>query len=629
LESKKGQFENKMSETDNPFSTGVKVIKETLSTLTDSAGVYRMLDENKKVLYVGKAKNLKNRVVNYTRINNLTIRIQRMVAQTRSMEIITTQTEAEALLLESDLIKKLKPKYNILLRDDKSFPHILIAENHDFPKIVKHRGKHNIKGQYFGPFASVGAVNQSLTLLQKIFLLRSCSDSEFKNRQRPCLLYQIKRCSAPCVGKIDKDDYAKLVLDAKDFLKGKSSKIQQELAKKMENASQNLEYEKAAGFRDRIRALTTIQSHQNISLKSLADCDAIACVKNEGIACVQVFFFRSGKNCGNHAFFPKTHIDDNEEQILEAFIGQFYSNKTPAKNVLLSHKIENIDVLQSALSNRYEFSLKINIPQKGEQAEFVNHVLENAQNSIKTKLMENSTISKNLEELKNTFSLPKLPMRIEVYDNSHFQGTNAVGAMIVATNNGLDKKSYRKFNIKNPDITQDDFAMMGEVLTRRFSHSVDDEHFAQKLPDIVLIDGGKGQVKYVKEVFEKLNISDVKIIGIAKGRDRNAGNEVFHTDDGRVININKKSPLMYYLQRIRDEAHRFAIGTHRAKRNKENFKSPLDEIKNIGNKRKKALLNHFGSAKAVKEAKLSELENVEGISKNIAKSIYYHFNSGN
>lgn len=620
-----------MSEADLPsFSRGAAIIKEYLKQLPGSPGVYRMLGKNGDVLYVGKAKNLKKRVVAYTKPTGLPARIQRMVGHTIQLEVVTTHTEVEALLLEANLIKKLLPRYNILLKDDKSFPYILITGDHDWAQIVKHRGARNRKGEYFGPFASAGAVNQTLAQLQRAFLLRSCSDSVFATRSRPCLLYQIKRCSAPCVERVARPDYDQLVAEARDFLSGRSQLVQKALVQKMEAASEALEFERAALFRDRIRALTAIQARQDINSTDMEDADVIALHQAGGQACLQIFFFRSGCNFGNRAFFPAQTQDETPEEILAAFLAQFYEDKVPPSEVLLSHPLagEDQELIIAALSQRAGRKVHIAVPQRGDRRKMVLHAYDNAREALGRRMAESAAQGKLLQGVADLFQLDAPPNRIEVYDNSHIQGSDAVGAMIVAGPEGFLKNAYRKFNIKGTDIAPgDDFAMMKEVLTRRFRRAKDEESQGDRSnwPDLLMIDGGAGQFKVVAELMEEMGILDVTLVAIAKGADRDAGRERFHLADRPGFSLPPNDPVLYYLQRLRDEAHRFAIGTHRAKRSQAIGRTPLDEIDGIGAQRKKALLHHFGSARAVSEAGLTDLQGVTGISQAMAKKIYDHF----
>ncbi len=606
---------------------GVEVIAATLRTLPDKPGVYRMMNARGDVLYVGKAKSLRKRVVAYTRIGQLPMRLQRMVTETASMEIVVTTTEVEALLLESNYIKRLKPRYNILLRDDKSFPYVVVTEGHDYPQIVKHRGSRSLKGQYFGPFASAGAVNQTLAHLQKAFLLRSCSDAVFSSRTRPCLLFQIKRCSAPCVERIGRVQYKELVEEARAFLSGESARVQQALARRMEQASKNLEFEDAAMYRDRIRALTRIQAHQEVNLPDAADADVMAIHQAGGQSCVQVFFFRSGQNYGNRAYFPAHGQDATAGEVLEAFIGQFYDNKDPPKELLLSHALPQEILMGEALTAKAGRRVRIHVPRRGDRAAMVATAERNAREALGRRLAESSAQRKLLEGVADVFGLDRTPQRVEVYDNSHIQGTNALGGMIVAGPEGFMKSAYRTFNIKGPVAPGDDYAMMREVLTRRFKAAQRDDPDRDRgqWPDLVLVDGGQGQLTVACEVFAELGVEDVGLVSIAKGPDRNAGRERFFMADREPFQLPPNHPVLYFLQRLRDEAHRFAIGGHRARRSKDIQKSGLDDIAGIGAARKKALLHHFGSARAVSEAALQDLESVDGISAALARKIYDHF----
>ena len=624
-----------MSEAQNPpsspsFSRGAAVIEDYLTRLPGSPGVYRMLNQVGDVLYVGKAKNLKKRVIAYTRPERLVLRIQRMVSETHSLEVVTTHTEVEALLLEANLLKKLGPRYNILLKDDKSFPYILITADHRYPQIVKHRGARNRKGEYFGPFASAGAVNQTLAQLQRAFLLRSCTDSVFASRSRPCLLFQIKRCSAPCVDRVRPEEYGELVDEARSFLSGRSQQVQKALVKQMEEAAEAMDYEDAAVFRDRIRALTSVQARQDINSIDLEDADVVALHQAGGDCCIQVFFFRSGCNFGNRAFFPSHTQDQPPEEVLAAFLAQFYEDKVPPREVMLSHPLaaEDQPLIVEALASRAGRKVQLSVPQRGDRRKMVMHAYDNAREALGRRQAESSATRKLLQGVTDLFGLEAPPERIEVYDNSHIQGAHAVGGMIVAGPEGFNKNAYRKFNIKGSEIAPgDDFAMMKEVLTRRFKRAKDEEAEGDRSawPDLVLIDGGHGQFKVVEALMEEMGVTDVALVSIAKGQDRDAGRERFHMAGRPSFSLPPNDPVLYYLQRLRDEAHRFAIGTHRAKRSAAIGKSPLDELPGIGPARKKALLHHFGSARGVSEAGLADLAGVEGISQAMAKKIYDHF----
>jgi len=608
--------------------TGYELIHTYVQQLTAVPGVYRMLGEKAQVLYVGKARNLKARVSTYARPGQHSSRIARMISETTSMMFLTTRTETEALLLEQNLIKQLKPRYNVLLRDDKSFPNILVTTEHSYPQIKKHRGAKREKGHYYGPFASAGAVNRTLSQLQRVFMLRNCSDSMFDGRTRPCLQYQIKRCSGPCVGKISEDDYAKAVKDAERFLKGKSTLIQEELAKDMALASETMEFERAAALRDRIRALTQVQTTQGINPKTVSEADIISLHMEGGQACVQVFFIRANQNWGNRDFYPKVSADMSHDEVIEAFLGQFYTTKDPARQIILSHGIENNDLMQNMLSEKIGRKVEILVPQKGEKHDLVLTALRNAKESLARKMSESATQQKLLRGVAEAFDLPEPPVRIEVYDNSHIQGAHAVGAMIVSGPEGFLKNAYRKFNIKGDSLTPgDDFGMMKEVLSRRFKRLMkeDPERKSESWPDLLLIDGGSGQVSAVAEILKDYGVEDIAMVGVAKGVDRDHGKEEFHVRGKRPFALQRNDPVLYFVQRLRDEAHRFAIGTHRAKRSKSIASSPLDEIDGVGAARKRALLAHFGSAKAVSRANLADLKAVEGVSAAMAEKIYDFF----
>jgi excinuclease ABC subunit C len=613
------------------FSAGVRVIQAHLQTMPAAPGVYRMLGKSGDVLYVGKAKSLKKRVVAYTRPERLPLRLQRMVAQTVAMEVVTTHTEVEALLLEANLIKRLGPRYNILLKDDKSFPYILITGDHDWPQIVKHRGARTRKGEYFGPFASAGAVNQTLSQLQKAFLLRSCTDSVFSARTRPCLLFQIKRCSAPCADRITPEAYTRLVDQARAFLSGQSQAIQRELVTQMERASDDLAFEEAAVFRDRIRALTQIQARQDINPTDIDEADVIALHQAGGQACIQVFFFRAGCNFGNRSFFPAQTQDQDAGDVLAAFLAQFYADKMPPREILLSHPLGNDEeeaLLVDALSQRAGRKVALSIPKRGDRRRMMDHAYDNAREALGRRMAESSAQAKLLDGVAEVFGLDGPPARIEVYDNSHIQGSHAVGGMIVAGPAGFAKNEYRKFNIRSEDLSPgDDFGMMREVLTRRFrrAQKEDPERDKGQWPDLVLIDGGQGQLGVAQEVLAELGIDEVTLVGVSKGPDRNAGRERFHRPGHPPLSLPMNDPVLYFLQRLRDEAHRFAIGSHRARRSQAIGASPLDDIPGIGARRKKALLNHFGSARGVGEAGLADLQAVSGISGAMAQKIYDYF----
>lgn len=611
-----------------PVPTGAGVIQGYLRTLDASPGVYRMLNAKSEVLYVGKARNLKARVSNYARPTGHSGRIARMISETASMMFLTTRTETEALLLEQNLIKQLKPRYNVLLRDDKSFPNILIGKEHAFPQIKKHRGKRSEKGSYFGPFASAGAVNRTLNQLQKVFLLRNCSDAMFESRTRPCLLFQIKRCSAPCVGRVTPDQYAAQVNDAERFLQGKSTEVQAQLAAQMAAASEAMEFERAAALRDRIRALTQVQSAQGINPRGVTEADVIALHLEGGQACVQVFFIRANQSWGNRDFYPRTGSGAEESEILEAFVTQFYDDKEPPRLILLSHPVENEDLVTALLSERAGRRVELAVPQRGEKAELVENAARNARESLARRMAEGAAQSKLLTALADAFDLDAPPRRIEIYDNAHIQGSDAVGGMVVAGADGFIKGQYRKFNIKGAAGKQgDDFGMMKEVLTRRFERLLKDdpERKSDAWPDLLLIDGGAGQVSAVAEIMAELGVDDVPFVGVAKGIDRDAGKEEFHRPGERPFALPHNDPVLYFVQRLRDEAHRWANGAHRAKRAKAIGATLLDDIPGVGATRKRALLAHFGSAKAVSRAGLSDLMAVDGISESMAQAIHDYF----
>jgi len=631
-----------------PGLKGAEVIQAFVKHLPNQPGVYRMMNEAGDVLYVGKARSLKKRVTNYAQGRGHTNRIARMIAQTTNMEFVTTRTETEALLLEANLIKRLKPRFNVLMRDDKSFPYILITGNHEAPAILKHRGARSRKGSYFGPFASAGAVGRTINALQRAFLLRTCTDSVYESRTRPCLLYQIKRCAGPCTGEVDAEGYAELVGEAKDFLSGRSQAVKTQLATAMQSASDDLDFERAAVYRDRLSALSHVQSHQGINPQTVEEADVFAIHHDAGMACIQVFFFRTGQNWGNRAYFPKADPSLAPGEILGAFIGQFYDDKPTPRMILISEDFEDRALLQEALSVHMERKTTISVPQRGEKRELVDQVLVNAREAHGRNLAETASQARLLQGLAETFNLPHPPRRIEVYDNSHIMGTNAVGGMIVAGPEGFAKNQYRKFNIKSTDITPgDDFGMMREVMQRRFSRLIKDHGDAGPVgpetvdetdpeatsqtgmpawPDLVLIDGGKGQMSAVRTILEELGIADkITAIGIAKGMDREAGRERFFVKGKPDFTLPPRDPVLYFVQRLRDEAHRFAIGTHRARRKKDMIANPLDEIAGIGPTRKRALLHHFGTAKAVSRAGVDDLVAVEGISRAVAELVYNHF----
>ena len=608
--------------------TGANLILKYVRQLDASPGVYRMLDAQARVLYVGKARNLKVRVSNYARPTVHSSRIARMISETAQMMFLTTKTETEALLLEQNLIKQLKPRYNVLLRDDKSFPNILVTKDHEFPQIKKHRGAKKEKGAYYGPFASAGAVNKSLNQLQRVFQLRNCSDAMFETRTRPCLQYQIKRCSGPCVGRISARDYRASVKDAQRFLSGKSTEIQERLASQMAQASEAMEFERAAALRDRIRAMTQVQTNQGINPRTVNEADVIALHIEGGQACVQVFFIRANQNWGNRDFYPRISADHSHAEVLEAFVGQFYSSKEAPRQLILSHDIENADLVSAALSEAAGRKVELIYPQRGEKFELVSGALRNSKESLALRMSETATQAKLLRGIAEAFDLDDAPKRIEVFDNSHIQGAYAVGAMIVSGPDGFLKNQYRKFNIRGDNLTPgDDFGMMKEVMTRRFTRLIkeDPERTSESWPDLLLIDGGAGQVSAVAEILETLGVEDVPMVGVAKGVDRDHGKEEFYIPGRSVFALQRNDPVLYFVQRMRDEAHRFAIGTHRAKRAKAISANPLDDIAGIGASRKRALLAHFGSAKAVSRANLADLKAVDGISAAMAEKIYDFF----
>ena len=621
-----------------PLETGAETIRAFVKTLPSAPGVYRMIDEAGEVMYVGKARSLKARVTNYTRPEGLEVRLQRMIAATRTMEFVRTETEAEALLLEANLIKRLKPRFNVLLRDDKSFPYILIATGHEAPELTKHRGSKRRPGHYFGPFASAIAVKRTITALQKSFLLRTCSDSFYRARTRPCMLYQIRRCSAPCTGEISLKAYAGLVEEAREFLSGRSKSVQDRLQREMNGAAEALDFERAALLRDRLSALALVQSQSDVAARSVEEADVFAIAHEAGQFYVQVFFFRAHQNWGNHAFRPKADASLSDAEVLDAFVAQFYEDRTPPRLVLLSHAPADRALLEEALTSRAGARVRVRVetPQRGEKRDLVNHALNNAREALGRQLAEGASQRQLLEGVAEAFGLDEPPRRIEVYDNSHISGTNAVGAMIVSGEEGLSKKHYRTFNIRSDDIAPgDDFGMMREVLTRRFTRlanesGVEAEDEATGMPDwpdVVFIDGGQGQLNAVREVVGKLELPrEVIFIGIAKGEERDAGREKFFMEGKDPFMLPHRDPVLYFVQRLRDEAHRFAIGTHRARRKKDIIRNPLDEIDGVGPARKRALLQHFGSAKAVSRASLADLAAIPGISNAMAQLVYDHFN---
>ena len=612
------------------LDAGIAVIADALRLLPTTPGVYRMIDAKGDVLYVGKAKNLRRRVANYTHPNRQPVRILRMVSQTATMEFVSAPTEAEALLLEANLIKRFKPRYNILLRDDKSFPSILITGDHPFPQIVKHRGARNRKGEYFGPFASAWAVNETLTVLQRAFLLRTCTDAVFAGRSRPCLLHQIKRCSAPCSERVDEAAYRALVEEARVFLHGDSARIQRDLATRMQAASDRLAFEEAAEYRDRIQALTRVQAHQEINLPGAETADVVAAHQEGGQTCVQVFMIRGGRNYGNRAHFPSHARDEDAAAVLEAFLGQFYAATPPPPTVLLSHAPPNQSLLAQALSLRAERQVRLTVPQRGAKAKLVAHAAANAREALVRRMAESATQRRLLEGLADALGLDGAPERVEVYDNSHLGGTNQVGAMIVAGPEGFMKNAYRKFTIREANEPGDDYAMMREVLTRRMTRAMkeDPDRELGQWPDLILIDGGRGHLNTVRDLFAEMGVENVALAAVSKGPDRNAGRERVHLPDRPPLDLNARDPVLYFIQRLRDEAHRFAIGTQRSRRGKQAIRSALDAVPGIGAKRKRALLHHFGSAAAVQAAARTDLEAVEGINRAIANKIYDWFHDG-
>ena len=603
---------------------GKEVIKKEIPLVPKLPGVYRMLNSKNEVLYVGKAKNLPNRLKSYVSEKNHIIRTERMLSQTAKLEITTTSNESEALLLEANLIKKFKPRFNILLRDDKSFPFIFIGNKDKWPQIKRHRGKKNREGFFFGPFASAGSANWTIKMIQKIFQLRVCDDTVFKNRERPCILYQIKRCSGPCVGYVKEDDYKKSVEDAIEFVSGKSRKIQKNLSLEMEKSSEDLDFEKAAILRDRIKSLNIIQSSQRVNEANLVEADVIAGYKESGKTCVQVFFYRSKQNWGNQAFFPKHDPDETLNEILNSFLSQFYENKSVPSSIIISEEIKEKDLIEKALTKKEGKQISISIAKKGSKLNVINQAIKNAKDSLNRKIYESQNNKELFDEVTRKFDLENNINLVEVYDNSHIQGSNSVGALITYGEEGFIKKRYRKFNIKIEKNEQDDYGMMREVLNRRFKRAVQEKDNYLTMPDLVLIDGGKGQYSVARETMNELGLHDIPIVAIAKGKFRNSGNETFF-HNGKEFKFEKNDPTLFFLQRIRDEAHRFAISAHRAKRKKGINMSLLDQIEGIGSIRKRALLNHFGSARAVESASLDEIKSVEGVEEKVAKKIYNFF----
>ena len=604
--------------------TGKEVIKKELPLMPKLPGVYRMLNSKNEILYVGKAKNLTNRLKSYVSEKNHIIRTERMLSQTKKLEITTTSNESEALLLEANLIKKYKPKYNILLRDDKSFPFIFIGNKDKWPQIKRHRGKKNKEGFYFGPFASAGSANWTIKMIQKIFHLRVCDDTVFKNRERPCILYQIKRCSGPCVNYINEKEYGQTVDDAIEFVSGKSRRIQKNLSKQMEKASEELDFEKAVILRDRIKSLNIIQSSQRINEANLLEADVIAGYKESGKTCIQVFFYRSKQNWGNQAFFPKHDPDESLKEILNSFISQFYENKSVPKTIIINEEIKEKALIEKTLSKKENKEINISVAKKGSKLKVINQAIKNAKDSLNRKLYESQNNKDLFDKVSKKFDLESNVSLIEVYDNSHIQGTNSVGALVTFGEEGFVKKRYRKFNIKIKQNEQDDYGMMKEVLNRRFKKAIQEKDNYLTFPDLVLVDGGKGQYSSARETLNELGLHDIPIIAIAKGKFRNSGDETFF-HNGKSYKFQKNDPTLFFLQRIRDEAHRFAISAHRAKRKKGISRSLLDQIEGIGYMRKRALLNHFGSARAVESASLDEIKTVEGVEEKVAKKIYNFF----
>jgi excinuclease ABC subunit C len=625
-------------EPEGTLAVGRAAIERAVKLAPTSPGVYRMLNAANDVLYVGKAKSVKKRLASYARPTGQVARIARMIAATVNVEIISTATETEALLLEANLIKQLRPRFNVLLRDDKSFPYILITGDHWAPQILKHRGAQTRPGRYFGPFASVGAVNRTITALQRAFLVRSCTDAFFESRTRPCLLYQIKRCAGPCTGEIDFPGYTELVREASDFLSGRSRLVKQELAGEMEKASNDLEFERAALYRDRLAALSAIQSQQGINPRTVEEADVFAIHQEGGYSCVEVFFFRTGQNWGNRAYFPRADKAMPPEEVLGSFLAQFYDDKPPPKLILLSHRIDDQDLLGEALGVKAGHKVEVSTPQRGEKKELVAHALTNAREALGRKLADTATQTRLLLGLSAALGLPRVPQRIEVYDNSHIQGTNAVGAMIVAGPEGFLKNQYRKFNIKSEGLAPgDDYGMMREVLERRFKRLVNDAAEGKKpaddsvpqWPDLVIIDGGQGQLNAARDIFQSLNLSQVSLIAVAKGPDRDAGRETLFMPDRPSIKLEPRDPVLYFIQRLRDEAHRFVIGSHRKLRKKDIREAGLQEIPGIGPSRKRALLHHFGTLKEIERASVADLGKVPGVSAESARKIFDFFHPGN
>jgi len=630
---------------EGPLASGRAAILRAVQHAPFGAGVYRMLGSDGDVLYVGKAKSVRKRLSSYARPTGQPARIERMIAATLNVEIVSTSTETEALLLEANLIKQLRPRFNVQLRDDKSFPYILLTGDHWAPQILKHRGAQSRPGSYFGPFASAGAVGRTINALQRAFLIRSCTDAFFESRTRPCLLYQIKRCSGPCTREIDFAGYSNLVRETKDFLSGQSRAVKQELAREMEQASTDLEFERAALYRDRLAALSAIQAQQGINPRTLEEADLFAIHQEGGYSCVQVFFFRTGQNWGNRAYFPRADRSLSASEVLNAFLAQFYDDKPAPKLILLSHEIEEAELLATALTTKAGFKVEVSVPRRGEKKDLVSHALANAREALGRKLADNASKLRLLEGLKGVLDLPRSPRRIQVYDNSHIQGSNAVGAMVVAGADGFIKNQYRKFNIKSSDLTPgDDYGMMREVLQRRFKRLMsatpapgEDEvpegetagaDTAPAWPDLVIIDGGMGQLNAARDIFSELEVKDVALISVAKGPDRDAGNEVIFVPGKPALKLEPRDPVLYFIQRLRDEAHRFVIGSHRKRRTKDIREAGLQEIAGIGPARKRALLHHFGTLKAIETASIADLAKVPGISAEGARKIFEFFNAG-
>ncbi len=620
---------DKKDSQDTPIDRGRSIIRDFAQKLPKTSGVYRMLGEGERVLYVGKAKNLQRRVSSYTNVEQLSTRKKRMVAETLSMEVAHTKTEVEALLLEANMITKLKPRYNILLRDDKMNPYIHMSTDKDFPRLMSYRGAQRKTGLSYGPFASAGAVYQTLDALYKVFQLRNCSDNVFKNRSRPCLQYHIKRCTAPCVGKVSQTDYAQQVKNVQNFLEGKETDIRNQLNQKMQNASTAQEYELAAYYRDQLEALAKIQTQQDINVADIVrNADVIVAHQEADITCVQVFFYRNGRNFGNQAYFPKHDKDTPIEDVLSAFMGQFYQRFEAPKDILLSHKVADQQLIEDMLSERVGTKVSTQVPQRGKKLRLIDQARENAKYSHTRYMSEHIKTHHLLGEVAEAFSLDDTPERIEVYDNSHISGSKPVGVVIVATSNGFDTNAYRKYNIKHASETADDYAMMREVIDRRFSKMIkaeEEENSVVIWPDLLIIDGGKGQLSAVTETLDELGLSHLPVVAVSKGPERKAGEEKFHIRDKLEFTLPANSQVFYYIQRLRDEAHRFALGSHRTRRKKAIYVSPLDEISGIGAKRKKALLSHFGSAKAVGQAAVEDLLAVEGVSESMAEKIYAFF----